>query len=384
MAREFGRVRKLRKKANGSWIYELDLRPYGRTTRLQVAQGHYISLTKKIAQELLASIRSEITKGKHPAVASAPFVPALPYRVVDRLPAWLEMMEHRVHAGERSPTYLRELLRYARPDGHFSYLADLLPNEITYGALEDWLTWLSVERGLGPKTRANVLGAFQSFMGWLRKREEIERLPTFPEKPRSNYVPTTISTDAQERILDEIDEPFRGPFIAAVELLLRPGEIRALNVADFRDGKLTVAHAMKGPNTDAPRMGTKTGDFRVLLVGDRLAAWMETHVDRTPARLQEPLFVNPRSNHSRNHEGRWLADALRAEWKRAASAAGLPEIKMYEGTKHSTATALRGAGVALDVIQAAAGHKDPRSTERYAQLAPTAVVEALRRRTIAG
>ena len=151
-------------------------------------------------------------------------------------------------------------------------------------------------------------------------------------------------------------------------------------MADFREGKLTVAHAMKGPNTDVPRRGTKTGDFRVLLVGGRLAAWMETHVDRALARLQDPLFVNPRSNRSRNPEGRWLADAMRAEWKRAASAAGLPEIKMYEGTKHSTATALRGAGVALDVIQAAAGHKDPRSTERYAQLAPTAVVEALRRR----
>ena len=158
---------------------------------------------------------SEIAKGKDPALACAPFLAALPYRVADRLPAWLEMMEHRVNAGDRSPTYLRELRRYTRPDGHFSYLAGLLPSEITYGVLEDWVTWLSVEQGLGPKTRANVLGAFQSFIGWLHKREEIERLPIFPEKPRSHYVPTIISTDAQERFLDEIDEPFRGPFIAA-------------------------------------------------------------------------------------------------------------------------------------------------------------------------
>ena len=241
-----------------------------------------------------------------------------------------------------------------------------------------------MELKLGPKTRANVLGAFQSFMSWLHKREEIEWLPIFPEKPRSHYVPTIISTDAQERILDGIEEPCRGPFIAAVELLVRPGEIRALNVADYRDGKLTVAHAINGPNAHSPRRGTKTGDFRVLPVSPQLAKWIAAHVDRTPAHLQEPLFVNPRSNRSRNPEGRWLANAVWDEWRRAARAAGLPGIKMYEGTKHSTATALRREGVGLDLIQKAAGHKDSRSTEKYALLAGDAVIEALGRRTRAG
>lgn len=53
---------------------------------------------------------------------------------------------------------------------------------------------------------------------------------------------------------------------------------------------------------------------------------------------------------------------------------------LYEGTKHSTATALRRAGVPLDVIGRAAGHRrGSECTERYA-LADDAVVEALRRR----
>ncbi len=55
-------------------------------------------------------------------------------------------------------------------------------------------------------------------------------------------------------------------------------------------------------------------------------------------------------------------------------------MPLYEGTKHSTATALRKAGVPLDVIQAAAGHKSIKSTERYAQLADETVTDALKRR----
>ncbi len=172
---------------------------------------------------------------------------------------------------------------------------------------------------------------------------------------------------------------FLRSLLGAVELLIRPGEIRALNVADYRDGKITVAHAIKGPNADSPRRGTKTGEYRVLPVSDRLAEWLERHVPRDPANLQAPLFMNDRANRAQNPEGRWLANAVWAEWKRAVSAAGLPDVKMYEGTKHSTATALRRAGVPLDVIQQAAGHKDRRSTERYAKLAEEGVVEALRR-----
>ncbi len=87
-----------------------------------------------------------------------------------------------------------------------------------------------------------------------------------------------------------------------------------------------------------------------------------------------PLFVNPANGR------RWIHQSLWGTWRRAAAAAGHPGVPLYEGTKHSTATALRKAGVPLDVIQAAAGHKDIRSTERYAQLADETVQDALRRR----
>ena len=111
---------------------------------------------------------------------------------------------------------------------------------------------------------------------------------------------------------------------------------------------------------------------------DRLAGWIETYVPVLRLHSGEsPLFANTQA---RNASRRWGHSAFYTEWKRAAKRAGYPSIALYEGTKHSTATALRRAGVALDIIQAAAGHKDRRSTERYAQLDDNVVRDALRKR----
>jgi len=90
-----------------------------------------------------------------------------------------------------------------------------------------------------------------------------------------------------------------------------------------------------------------------------------------------PLFQNPKA---KVEDKRWSHWALMEIWKRAAERAGQVGVRLYEGTKHSTATALRAAGVPLDVIQAAAGHKDRRSTERYAQLGNKLVTDALKKR----
>jgi len=50
---------------------------------------------------------------------------------------------------------------------------------------------------------------------------------------------------------------------------------------------------------------------------------------------------------------------------------------LYEGTKHSTATHMLRRGVQERTIQALLGHRDARSTRRYARLADEALVEAI-------
>ena len=77
------------------------------------------------------------------------------------------------------------------------------------------------------------------------------------------------------------------------------------------------------------------------------------------------LFVNPLG---RKNGRRYSANALTLEWARAAKACGVI-ASLYEGTKHSTASAAINGGMALDAIQAALGHADVRSTKQYAKRA---------------
>ncbi len=84
------------------------------------------------------------------------------------------------------------------------------------------------------------------------------------------------------------------------------------------------------------------------------------------------LFPNPTS---RNRERRWIANALREEWNRAARAVGV-KVRMYEGTKHSSASRWHSSGMPLELVRRMLRHRDTRSTERYAKLADSALVEA--------
>ncbi len=78
---------------------------------------------------------------------------------------------------------------------------------------------------------------------------------------------------------------------------------------------------------------------------------------------------------SRNLERRWIANTLHEEWNRAARAVGV-KVRMYEGTKHSSASRWHSSGMPLELVRRMLRHRDVRSTERYAKLADSALVEA--------
>ncbi len=373
MAQNIGRVMKVPHR--DGWM--IDLRPYGRIYSLPLGGGKRLSLTEEIAEHILQQIRSEVASGASLEVAVAPYVPGKFASVPARVEAWLENVRRRVMAGERSPTYLRGLEHYART--HFRYFAEASVFEINYAELEDWDAWLA-SQGLSGKTRRNILGAFSAFLHWLHRRGEVEVVPPFPEITPRRHTPTIISPADQDAVLEEIPDEKRGIFHLLIFHLARPGEARALNISDysFRDRLVTIRTAMKGENTTAPRGTTKEDDLRRHEAMPIRADWLEAN---TPAqrRLQgdQPLFQNL---DAKNREHRWSYWALRDVWHEARARAKVPYVRLYEGTKHSTATALRRAGVALDVIQHIAGHADSRSTEIYAKLSEQAVIEALRRR----
>ncbi len=88
-----------------------------------------------------------------------------------------------------------------------------------------------------------------------------------------------------------------------------------------------------------------------------------------------PLFMNPRAT---NRERRWSHRALQQVWYAACDAACKRRFPLYEGTRHSFATALLARGVDRARVQRILGHTSPATTDRYAKLADGALVEALR------
>ena len=190
----------------------------------------------------LAQIRGEYRTRGDQMQALAPYLgrSAPENQIGTWLGRWLEMQRDRCAAGDLSPGYLRELERWVRPGSHLAYWAEWATWEPRYGDLEDWSRALA-KRGLSAKTRRNVLGAFRVFLRWLSRRGDLQRLPEFPSIQVDEHAPTIISQRTQDAILEAIPWDRRGAFLALARLLLRPGEVRAMHVEDYRDGWLMVS-----------------------------------------------------------------------------------------------------------------------------------------------
>jgi len=296
-------------------------------------------------------------------------------KVVDR---WCKEMRERVEGKDLAPRTLKRIESYKAPGGHFSWLYEYSIYEITAGHLKDWNHWL-MKRTISQNTRRHVVETMRTMFRWLHGRDELDAVPKFPVVSKKKHVPNVITPESQDVVLDAISEDRRGIYIMAVEEVFRPGELRALNIADydFKTRTITLRHAMSGDTNAAKRKATKEEDVRVRTVTSRMADSLESHTPLTE-RLNgmRPLFVNPEGRSA--PEGRYNAQALRLGWKRAAKSVDLGKVRMYEGTKHSTLTAGRQRGVPLDQLKKAAGHKSDKSTEIYAELAQEQATTALR------
>ncbi len=107
------------------------------------------------------------------------------------------------------------------------------------------------------------------------------------------------------------------------------------------------------------------------VVAEILADWIDLNVDARDRLSRAPLFVNPRTRR------RWSHWALRDRWLRAAKSAGIEGVRLYEGTKHTMATDAVRRGVSERALQTFLGHRDVRSTRRYARLSDDALVSVL-------
>jgi hypothetical protein len=140
---------------------------------------------------------------------------------------------------------VKELERLCGPGSHFSFFEKASIHGISFGVLEDWSLWLA-DRGLSPKTRRNVMGYFRAFLVWIQRRGELREIPRFPLPKTDEHEPRLLAIHDQDGVLAVIPKEDRGIFLALAHLGLRPGEGRALTLADYQDGWLHVGKAVKG------------------------------------------------------------------------------------------------------------------------------------------
>jgi hypothetical protein len=146
-----------------------------RISRKQIAPGLDVAFrNREAADEVLQGIRLLLAQGYSIQRAISQFLPTYsPEDLVEnRLAEYLDHFRELVDQGKRSPSTLREVERYAQPNGHFSYWTGTNVREITFGQIEDWYKWLgkrtnasrnNTRKRLSLKTQKNVSDAFRRF-----------------------------------------------------------------------------------------------------------------------------------------------------------------------------------------------------------------------------
>lgn len=297
--------------------------------------------------------------------------------VETRLAAYVRDFERSVEQGRRSPNSIRELARYARAGGHFSWWFSRSVHDITTANMREWALWLGDRENkrkegerLSPKAQKNVLDLFRPFVRRLADDGVIAKAPKFPTVQVPEVEIRVIDPEAQERVLQAIEWDRRGAFLALAREALRPSEVRAADLDDFDPvkGTLRVNKTVQGSRLDSRVAHTKNRTARLKEVWDQqLREWLDWRLAEATAerrlRGETALFPNPTA---RNTGRRWCMSSLEREWKRACVRAGVESIPLQQGTRHSVLTAL-GQALPERVLRDFSRHRDSRSLDRYSK-----------------
>lgn len=223
-------------------------------------------------------------------------------------------------------------------------------------------------RPLSPATVARKLSALSSWYDFLVKLRAVEANPVAgadrPWVDRDHS--STIGLTAQEvdALLAAADadttataERNRAALTLLADLGLRVGELVSLDIADlgYERGHRSVRFVGKGGRARRRALTPGTAHAVDAYLAARAAA------ERVPVdQLTGPLLVTASGARLDRH-------AVFRLVRRLARAAGIPAWAKLSphSLRHAFATTARAEGVALEDVQDAMGHADPRTTRRY-------------------
>ena len=210
---------------------------------------------------------------------------------------------------------------------------------------------------LQPKTVKNIMGTLHAVLVDAQERGDIGQVPVFPKIKAAEPVIRWIEEDEQRQILAQVKHPiYRAFYLFLMKMGCRPGEARALRWedVDLKQGLAIIRAAM---DINSYRPTTKEGDVRHLALHPEV--WSAMRKLPVPLHKKDYVFAI---------NGRLMKKKKATEvWAQAAKQAGI-KISCYQGTKHSMGCQLINQGVPLEVLAAWFGHKDVRTTKRYAKI----------------
>ncbi len=224
--------------------------------------------------------------------------------------------------------------------------------------IEDFVEHLR-KAGKSPKTIYNVLAELKALLNFAHRREDLEKVPQFPEIKIPERIPQGLELEVQLEILKRIPEEHRPIFQFMMIYGCRPGEARALmwDCINFSSKEILIKRTFSHRKiVELP----KEGKWKVLPMHSGIE-----EILRELARRKRSLFV---FSHSRaDHYGEALLSKL---WRKACAEIGLEGVSLYEGVRHSFAYQLLKQGLSYEEIGAYMGHSDVRTTRKYARLNP--------------
>lgn len=184
-------------------------------------------------------------------------------------------------------------------------------------------------------------------------------------------ITSTAERERLERAIAQSEQPHRLIFTILRETGMRVGEVIALNLGDVQLDTGREALYVREP---------KNNTERVVVLGSTatpssLRGLRAMVRERPKQPLHSPLFLSNRGT-------RISYDSVHYQWNNVCITAnvldeqGKPRYTIHQ-LRHTRATELIEQGQRMEIVQRILGHRDPRSTQGYAELSEMAVREAL-------
>jgi integrase len=221
------------------------------------------------------------------------------------------------------------------------------------------------ERNIG-KTAFNVINALHACLDFAWRSEKIPKMPAFPKKEEYNMVDPVhnwLSEQDQLAIINAMSEADQPIFLWLKYHYHRPSEACVLKWSDY-DQVNNAFMVWRGLSARKVVDSTKTGvDSEVPCDPDFFPVLMKLKASWS-GNLNEYIFQNPRAR----KDGRYTLESLKVVLRNACKKLGIPHIKVYEFTKHSSCDQyLNEKGGNVDELQILTGHKRRESVLKYAK-----------------